>query len=39
MAGVCVGAWAFLARRSVLTRWEAAVLLAAYAATMPFAAR
>jgi len=39
MAGVCVGAWAFLARRRVLTRWEAAVLLAAYAAAMPFAAR
>jgi cation:H+ antiporter len=36
MVAVAAAAWTFMARRSVLTRWEAAVLFLAYAATLPF---
>jgi cation:H+ antiporter len=39
MAAVVVAAWAFMARGSRITRPEALVLIAAYAATMPFVAR
>ena len=35
MGGVTVVAWAFMARRSVITRWEAAILLLAYGAMLP----
>jgi cation:H+ antiporter len=37
MAGVVVAAWGFMARRSLITRWEAGLLLAAYAATLVLA--
>ena len=36
---VVVAAWAFMARRNQLTRWEATALILAYAATLPFAPR
>jgi cation:H+ antiporter len=39
MIGVVVAAWAFMARGSLVVRWEAAVLFVAYAATLPFLAR
>jgi cation:H+ antiporter len=39
MASVAVVSWGFMARRSLLTRWEAVVLLVAYAATLPLLAR
>jgi len=39
MASVAVVSWAFMARGSILSRWEAAILLLAYAATLPFFAR
>ena len=39
MAAIAAAAWAFMARRSVVTRWEALVLLLAYAAMLPFVAR
>ena len=39
MAGVTAASWGFMARGSRLHRSEAALLLAAYAATIPFVAR
>lgn len=39
MAVIAVAAWAFMARGSVVTRWEALVLLLAYAGMLPFLAR
>lgn len=34
MAAVAVASWGFMARRSVLTRWEAGVLILAFGATL-----
>jgi len=39
MSAIVGAAWAFMARGSLLSRWEAAALLAAYGATLPFLAR
>ena len=39
MAAIATASWAFMARRSVVTRWEALLLLLAYAAMLPFVAR
>jgi cation:H+ antiporter len=39
MAVVAAAAWAFMARRSLVTRWEALALLLAYAAMLPFVTR
>jgi len=39
MAGVVVASWAFMARGSLLNRWEAAALIVAYGATLPFLSR
>jgi len=39
MAAVTVAAWGFMARGRVVTRWEAAILIAAYGATLPFFSR
>ena len=39
MAAVAAAAWGFMARGSLLTRWEAAVLIVAYGAALPFVAR
>ena len=39
MGAVTVAAWGFMARGSVVTRWEASLLIAAYGATLPFLAR
>jgi cation:H+ antiporter len=38
MAAVCIAAWAFMARGSALARWEAAVLVVAYAITLTLTA-
>ena len=39
MAVITAAAWAFMARRSLVTRWEALSLLLAYAAMLPFVTR
>jgi cation:H+ antiporter len=39
MAGVVLASWALMARGSLLTRWEAGVLFAAYVVALPFLAR
>ncbi len=39
MAGIAVVSWCFMARRSVVTRWEAGVLILAYVATLVVAPR
>lgn len=39
MAVIAAAAWAFMARRSLVTRWEALALLLAYAAMLPFVTR
>ena len=39
MAAIALGAWGFMGRGNVLNRWEASVLIVAYMATLPFAAR
>ncbi len=36
MAAIALVSWGFMARRSVVTRWEAALLLVSYAAMLPF---
>jgi cation:H+ antiporter len=36
MGAVTVVAWAFMARRAVISRWEAATLVLAYGAMLPF---
>jgi cation:H+ antiporter len=36
MAGTSAAAWAFMARGNRLTRWEAAALMVAYGASLPF---
>jgi len=39
MVVIAAAAWGFMARGSLLTRWEAALLLLAYGVVLPFAAR
>ena len=39
MVGVSLASWAFMARRSLVTRWEAAALVVAYVSMLPFIAR
>ncbi len=39
MAALVVAAWGFMANRRVLSRWEATVLLLAYAAMLPIVTR
>ena len=39
MAAVALAAWGFMARRSLVTRWEAGILLAAYATALALAPR
>jgi cation:H+ antiporter len=39
MTGVVLASWGFMARGSLLTRWEAGVLFLAYVCALPFLAR
>jgi cation:H+ antiporter len=39
MAGIVLASWGFMARGSLVTRWEASALIAAYAATLLLAPR
>jgi cation:H+ antiporter len=39
MAGIALASWAFMARRSLVTRWEAGILIAAYAGTVALTPR
>jgi len=39
MSAIVAAAWAFMGRGSLLSRWEAVALVAAYGATLPFFAR